>query len=666
MLATSAVTAGLPSAISDFVDSTTDGLPATYYAKVTPGALSYSLVITRDGSFEREFNDLLSNAQDLTLTGVALGSLQWADTDYYRVNAEFLNILSAQVTTPGSAAGDFVNNLDVLVDLLDPNGNVVATGPAGAVSQIALQPGPYYVRVSAENGTLGEYVLQVSGYTGAVDPFRVTFSSPPDGASFGQGQAPSQMLVYLSADVAPTSVQPGDLTVNGVAATGVTMVAPNGLYFDLPASVTTGVYQVAIAPGALTSLQNTPIDAFASSYVVDADGPRVIATSIQNNSVVSGGLLTYTVQFDEPLAVAFLDMSDVWLYNVGLGVAYSPTNFQYDANTSTLLLEYAGLAEGNHTLVLSSGDGAFEDAGGNNLDGELLASPIGPNVSGDGVPGGDFALQFFVEDAAPIALATPLTPAAPLGSLVYGGETFGVLSVPADVDVFTIPIEKNQLISVVVQGYGGLTPTVTLETPGVPLTATATAPGPNGAAVLSAIPAVANGVYRVRVQGAGGTSGEYSLRVVLNAALEGENYGGSDNGSPATAQDLDAAFLNRGTTSGAAAVLGRGEIGGGALYSESQTLTNVVFAPNVLTYSFTGAPAPLDSALLMLTAIADLDLTSEYLTVNAEGLFIQDVFVTGGAAAVGHDQSRYPAGHARRAGGRRNDHVHRHAVEQRQ
>lgn len=631
LLATGPWLGGVRSVITDFVDPTTDGVPATYYARVAPGALNYTLVVTRDAAFDRDFNDFPFFAQDITLTGMALGGLWLGDVDYYRVNAQFLNFLSVQALTPGSAPGDFANSLDVLVELLDPNGNVIASGPSGSLSQLVFQDGPYVVRVSAEGSTAGEYVLQVTGYTGAVDAFQVTSVSPPDGSTFGLGQTPTQMTVTLSADALPTSVQASDLTVNGVPATGVTIDALNTLRFDLPSTSATGVYQVAIAAGAITTLSNTPLAGFGSSFTVDATGPRVIASSIQPGGIVSGGLLTYTVQFDEPLAAGNLDSNDVSLYELKTGSFLQPLVFNYDAGSSTLTLQYSGLSEGLYQLTLGSGDGSFEDVAGNDLDGEIFATPIGPNTSGDGVPGGSFTLQFFAEEPAPVAIPTPLSPAAPLGTLAYEGWTIGTIGVPGDVDLFTLPIEKNQLVSLIVQGSGGLTPMVTLETPGVPLTATATAPGPDGAAVLSGIPAVAIGVYQVRVQAAAGTSGGYSVRVVLNAVLEDETHGGADNGSQTTAEDLDSSFQPRGSNSALATVLGNGESGGGPQFTASQTHTNNVHTPNVLTYVFAGAPTPLGDATLTLSAVADLDLTSEYLRVEAEGLLVQDVFVVGGA-----------------------------------
>jgi Ca2+-binding RTX toxin-like protein len=64
--------------------------------------------------------------------------------------------------------------------------------------------------------------------------------------------------------------------------------------------------------------------------------------------------------------------------------------------------------------------------------------------------------------------------------------------------------------------------------------------------------------------------------------------------------------------------------------SVSQTLGNV-FAGNVLTFNFAAAGIPTaGGGILTISAIADLDWSSEFLTLNAEGLFSSNLFVNGG------------------------------------
>ena len=225
----------------------------------------------------------------------------------------------------------------------------------------------------------------------------------------------------------------------------------------------------------------------------------------------------------------------------------------------TLSIEYPNLSEDSYTLTLISGNGAFEDTVGNDLDGELVTSPIGPNVSGDGVPGGDFVIHFGNSDPTSQSFPVPLAAVQPLGSLVYSGGTSDVIDFAGDNDTYDVSLDENQSVSIIVQGSGGLTPQVTLTTPD-PLVETATAAGPDGAAILQSIPTTFAGNYTIQVEGAGGTTGSYSLEIVLNAAVEAEAHGGSTNDDILTAQSLDSSFIGLGLgTADRGAIVGMGD-----------------------------------------------------------------------------------------------------------
>ena len=76
------------------------------------------------------------------------------------------------------------------------------------------------------------------------------------------------------------SLQASDLTVGGLAATAVTVVNDNSVSFDLPPGLAEGVYEVAIAAGAILDVQGTPIEPFASTLRVDTTPPRVVKSSL--------------------------------------------------------------------------------------------------------------------------------------------------------------------------------------------------------------------------------------------------------------------------------------------------------------------------------------------------------------------------------------------------
>src|SRR5262249_36140362 len=81
------------------------------------------------------------------------------------------------------------------------------------------------------------------------------------------------------------------------------------------------------------------------------------------------------------------------------------------------------------------------------------------------------------------------------------------------------------------------------------------------AAVLQTVPAATGGTYTFTVSGAGGTTGNYSLQVILNAARELEGtISGATNNTPATAQDINASFI---TLQSSLASASRGAVLGG-------------------------------------------------------------------------------------------------------
>jgi hypothetical protein len=68
---------------------------------------------------------------------------------------------------------------------------------------------------------------------------------------------------------------------------------------------------------------------------------------------------------------------------------------------------------------------------------------------------------------------------------------------------------------------------------------------------------------------------------------------------------------------------------------QTRTQVDTVFHPNVLPFVFEVDPETIaGDGTLTVTALADLDFTSEFLTLRAEGVLEQDLFVTGGRQYV--------------------------------
>src|SRR5205823_10837903 len=121
----------------------------------------------------------------------------------------------------------------------------------------------------------------------------------------------------------------------------------------------------------------------------------------------------------------------------------------------------------------------------------------------------------------------------------------GIINFSGDTDTFTIAVDPAQTITVLVAPLSPLTlaPSVQLLDPSSSQVGSATA-ATGQSAVIYTVGPTASGTYSIVVSGASNTTGSYSLQVILNAALEKENFGGPTDNTVATAQDLSPSFIN--------------------------------------------------------------------------------------------------------------------------
>jgi hypothetical protein len=454
--------------------------------------------------------------------------------DYYSFAVNAGDAVHVRTATPGDAAGEFINNMDPVIELYDPTGSLVFMNDNGTpdgrnaeLTHVSGLTGTYTVRVfSASDEMHGEYLLTVDGYTGTVPPFQVTATDPADGVLLGYPSPPT-MTVDFSAPVTMSSVDPGDLTVDGMPATGVTPLDPDTAVFDLPL-LSHGPHNFAIAAGAITSIRGVPVEAYGGSFDLDLVAPRVIDSSVQGGDVLPTGSLTYTAQFDEELLADVIGVEDVELTGPG-GQEFTPDAVAYDAGTSTLSVDFPALPEGDYTLVLLSGTGRLQDLVGNALDANSVTWPIPPNVSGDGVPGGNLHVPFEL-DVVTAAYPTPLEGVLPHGSCIYDPAQDGRISFVGDTDAYTLDLADGQNLSLVVTPDAGLTPTVELRDPSDAVLGSATAAAAGETVMLQTVPMVGAGTYTIVVGEAGGVTGYYTLEAVLNAAVEFEGEDPPDDG----------------------------------------------------------------------------------------------------------------------------------------
>jgi sugar lactone lactonase YvrE len=484
--------------------------------------------------------------------------------DTYQLSVNAGDHLTVSTRTPaGDPQAPFEphNLLDPRVQLFDPSGTLVASddnsGPDGknaSLSYTALATGTYRVQITGANFSVGDYVLSVTGATGVLPSFDVTSTNPPANALL---RSIPSITVDFNDSLYLGGLTASALTVDGMAATGFTVNNDHEVTWFLPALSGVGdqvPHTIAIAAGALTNIHGKPIDSFSETIYVDNAPPRVIATSVEEGDILAPGTLTYTVTFSEPLLRSSVTAASFDLLGDFRNVHYAPLSFSLDATNTVLTLNFPVLPDDRYTLTLFSK--GFQDRVLFYLDGEPH-TPRPPSIpSGDGVEGGNFFVDFFL-DFATAPYPTPLGAENPLGSLIYDPTVTNVISYACDTHSYTLNLDPGQTLTAAVTAGATLQPTITLSDPTNTVIGTVSAAAAGKDAVLQTIPITQGGTYTVTVGGAAGSMGLYTTQLVLNAAVENEMHGGPSDDTIAGAQDLSGSFLNLGVGGSRGAVLGQ-------------------------------------------------------------------------------------------------------------
>lgn len=354
-------------------------------------------------------------------------------------------------------------------------------------------------------------------------------STSPAAGSVVFGTPPTQYVVNLSGAVDPATVQPSDFKVNGLPATGATLSNGNQTitftFATNPVAVQ-GVQSMHIDAGAFNGSTGTPVGTFDGTFRFDATLLQVASTTPPVGGVFTvSGPATFDVTFNEPVDPTSVQATDLTLSGVAgaavTGVTVLPGN-------TTARFTISGIAaEG--TLTASIAVGAVTDAFGN--------------------PGASFSANYPV-DIGTVPYPVPLTAENPRGSLIYDPTASGAVSFAGDTDAFTVAVDSGQTITVVVTATG-LQPTIQVIGPLGAVLGSAAAPAAGQKAMLETLPATVGGIYTITVGGLAGTTGGYTVQVILNAFAETEGTAAINN-TRATAQDISGSFIDLQSPAGTA------------------------------------------------------------------------------------------------------------------
>ncbi len=567
------------------------------------------------------------------------------DTDYYSFPASAGDALVIETDLPIVGTAIPQNNFDPTITLYAPDGSELASdddsldGRNATLSHIAEQTGNYRVAITAQVPERGEYFIDIQGATGRSPAPQVASITPFDGQ--GLIAFPTTVQVDFSEALLLPSVAASDMTIGGLPATGMRPIDGDTFEFDIDsaANIGDGDYSIVIAAGAVTDLQGQQLaEDFTSSFTLDTTGPRILATTWNGEAFPSSGIL-----LDGPLSIEAIfseglftvrsartglktpGVGDVVLTNTTTGESVNPDNVLYDPATLKFTAGFDRVEAGLYAVTFVSGDGAFEDVLGNDLDGE----PIGPagdgTPSGDSLKGGDFTVNFEVDFVT--------TDSNDFGGLVPDGSMIASslgnisrLHDATDTDGFLFYANAGETISAI---SGALDPNAaaTIELIGISTPATSSA---GGVAVIPPMLIPVDGVYEMRLSADRTT--EAFVQLYRNAAVE--RYVGD---SSATNQhDISDSFAAVGP--GRYAVLARSEPGTGDnvdefvidLTGKTGVKYDVILTGLTADYSGellevlgpdgtvlgTGTPDPLSSGL----AATNFDQGILGVTVSVEGL----------------------------------------------
>jgi hypothetical protein len=377
------------------------------------------------------------------------------------------------------------------------------------------------------NRTAGNYVLDVAQPVMFDDPPpRIQGTIPDDGQVVGG--VPAVYRVRLSEPVLATSVDAGDLTVDGRPAQAARIVDGRTVEFVLdlerPAD---GIYTVGVAAGSFLDLQGQPLATpLQATFAVDTVGPTIVETRWnglpfpETGILPAGPLVVEAILSEEVFVLASArrgpftpGRDDIVLAERRTGATYAPSSVDFDAGTQTVRVEFPEpLPEGDYTLTFSSGAGAITDLVFNGLDGE----PVGPNQdgtpTGDGEPGGDYVVEFLLDNAD--LRAEPFQRLDPRGVMVFESRgTTGWLHDATDRDAVVFDGQQGQTVTAVVTFDAPVPASVRLADGSEAVQALAGEP-----VVLPPRRLIEDGEYQLEVSAEGAAG--YRVDLYLNAAIE--------------------------------------------------------------------------------------------------------------------------------------------------
>ena len=309
----------------------------------------------------------------------------------------------------------------------------VATGNTPVTTEFALPAGIAAGNYSLVVGANGIDSEPISATLGATNTFNVGFvvsSSTPASGSIVFA-TPSSYVVTFSTPIDPSSLSAGDLDVNSIPASGVSLSTDDTtatFTFTTSPVVNFGLQTMSIGAGAVFALGNPTLvnQAFNATFRTDDIQLQVSTTSPPpTTGVFNLPTFIYDVTFNKQINPATVATSSLNLSGI-----------------PGALVTSASVLPGNMTAQFTI---SAPTVGVLNL-----SIPAGTITDLYGNPGAFFSANYFVNLASPSAFPVPLTQTAPAGSLIYSGTLTGQIEPAGHSDTLTLNVNPGQTITAAV------------------------------------------------------------------------------------------------------------------------------------------------------------------------------------------------------------------------
>ncbi|MBX7105218.1 MAG: M36 family metallopeptidase [Gemmataceae bacterium] len=344
--------------------------------------------------------------------------------------------------------------------------------------------------------------------------------------------SPGSYVLNVNAAVDGSSLQASDFTVNGQPASSVAYTAGDtSMTFTFAVNPVSaeGLQTISVAAGAFTRASDgSAVGAFSSNFYYDATPVAVTSVTPTSGATVQIPFTTIDINLNQAVDPATVQASD-------LSVTQGKITGVSLLNGNTTL---------RFTLAEATGEGTFYG---------FLAAGAVSDLQGN--PNAQFNATYTLDNGV-VPFPGPLQSRIVRGSLIYDGIYSGEISTGIDVDTFSIDLDANQSLTVIVTPNGGLQPRIAVTGPGTNQVASGAV---SGVAQVAGIPITTAGTYNLAVSSLSGTTGGYTIQVVLNTINEAEANGGAANDSLATAQSLSTNMVSLGAGVSRVSVRGRME-----------------------------------------------------------------------------------------------------------